>query len=282
MKLVILGTAAATSIPLVFCNCDTCKNARINKGHDYRLRTHAIVDDTLLIDLSPDLCSSSNQYHIDLSKVTILLQTHSHSDHFDAGHFVTRWSEYATKNLEHLDIVASMGTFNDMNHWIKQNEPSIDLFGEEWQKDMQYRLLCIKPAETIKVGKYTITAINSNHDARVEALVYLIEKDNKTILYGTDLQYLDDTAWEILAARHIDVVLLDQTYGIGCNNGGHLDVLQIADMIAKMKSVNAINADTKIYATHISHEGNGTHDEMKAVASKYGYDIAYDGMVIEV
>ena len=49
-----------------------------------------------------------------------------------------------------------------------------------------------------------------------------------------------------------------------------------------MEIVNIINSSTQIYATHISHEGNGTHDEMKIVANNYGYDIAYDGMEIEV
>ena len=282
MKLKVLGTAAATSIPLVFCNCTTCRNARTYKGHDYRLRSHAIIDDVVLIDLSPDLCSSSNQYNIDLSKVTVLLQTHSHSDHFDAGHFVTRWSEYATKNLKHLDIVASIGTLNGMNHWIKQNEPCMDLFAEEWQKDMNYSIIPMKSAETRKIGKYTVTAINSNHDASVEAVIYLIEKDDKCIMYGTDLLYLDDAAWKIFSSKKIDVLLLDQTYGIGCNNGGHLDVEQIGKIVAKMKEINIIHCDTQIYATHISHEGNGTHEEMRTVAKKYGYDIAYDGMEIEV
>ena len=282
MKLTILGTAAATSVPLVFCNCDTCKKARMNKGYDYRLRSHAIIDDELLIDLSPDLCSSANKYNIDLNKIKILVQTHSHSDHFDAGHFITRWSEYATKSLNHLDIIASKGTLNDMNHWIKNNEPCIDLFNEKWQQDMKYNLIEIKCGETKKVGDYSIIAINSNHDERVEALIYLIEKENKCILYGTDLLYLDDEAWKILSSKFIDVLLLDQTYGIGYNSGGHLDVEQIGNIIEKMKSKNIINSSTQIYATHISHEGNGTHDEMKIIANNYGYDIAYDGMKIEV
>lgn len=282
MELKILGTAAATSIPLVFCNCDTCKHARINGGHDCRLRSHAIIDDELLIDLSPDLCSSANKYNIDLNKIKILLQTHSHSDHFDAGHFVTRWSEYATKNLNDLDIIASKGTLDDMNHWIKENEPCIDLFDEKWQKNMKYNLYKIKSGEMININGYNITAINSNHDERVEALIYIVEKENKCILYGTDLLYLDDNAWEILSSKFINVLILDQTYGIGHNNGGHLDVEQIGDIIKKMKNKKIINDSTKIYATHISHEGNGSHEEMRTIANNYGYDIAYDGMKLEI
>lgn len=68
-----------------------------------------MINHEMLIDLGPDLCSQAEMYDIDLSKVKYLLQTHSHSDHFDGGHFITRWSEYATKDLTHLDIVCSEG-----------------------------------------------------------------------------------------------------------------------------------------------------------------------------
>lgn len=39
---------------------------------------------------------------------------------------------------------------------------------------------------------------------------------------------------------------------------------------------------TRIYATHISHEGNDTHDRMEQQARPYGYHIAYDGLVLDL
>ncbi len=105
----------------------------------------------MLVDLGPDSVNACNMYGIDVGNIKYLLQTHSHSDHFDAGHFVTRWSEYATKELEHLDIVCSKGTAEDMNHWINENE-SMDLFGERWQENLNYKLHIVKYGETIQVG----------------------------------------------------------------------------------------------------------------------------------
>jgi phosphoribosyl 1,2-cyclic phosphodiesterase len=70
-----LGTAAATSVPLVFCNCELCKQARINKGKDIRKRASAIINNELLIDLGPDICSQAEMYNIDLSNIKYLLQT---------------------------------------------------------------------------------------------------------------------------------------------------------------------------------------------------------------
>ena len=54
MKIKVLGTAAATSMPLAFCNCEVCKKARINGGKDIRKRTSIVINDEMLIDLGPD------------------------------------------------------------------------------------------------------------------------------------------------------------------------------------------------------------------------------------
>ena len=107
------------------------------EGKDIRKRSSIIINDEMLIDLGHDSINACNMYGIDTSKIKYLVQTHSHPDHFDGGHFVTRWSEYATKNLNHLDIYCSNGTAIDMNHWIKGNEPLLDLFEEECKKDLK-------------------------------------------------------------------------------------------------------------------------------------------------
>lgn len=282
MKIKILGTSAATSMPLPFCNCRVCIYARKNKGKDIRKRTSAVINDEMLIDLGPDLCTSANLYDIDISKIKYLLQTHSHSDHFDGGHFVTRWSEYATKDINYLDIFCSKGTAKNMNHWIKENEPDVDLFEEKFKKNMKYNLHILKHGEKIKHDDYIITAIDSKHDKKIEALVYVLEYKNKKILYGTDLLEISKEAWNILEKIKLDLIILDQTYGIGFNNGGHLDAGQVIDIVNKMKEKNIINNNTQIYATHISHEGNDIYEIMEKEAIKNGYNIAYDGLEIEI
>ena len=44
MKIKVLGTAAATSMPLAFCNCEVCKKARINGGKDIGKRTYIVIN----------------------------------------------------------------------------------------------------------------------------------------------------------------------------------------------------------------------------------------------
>ena len=277
-----LGTAAATSIPLVFCNCKLCQQARKIKGKDIRKRSSAVINNEMLIDLGPDLCSQAEMYDIDLSKIKYLLQTHSHSDHFDGGHFITRWSEYATKNLTHLDIFCSPGTCSDMNHWIKENEPSFDIHDIKWKQDMNYDIHLLKSGDIRTIDDYEIVAIDSEHDKRIEALVYIIGHKGKYVFYGTDLLNLSTKAWSILQNYQLDLVVLDHTYGKGYNQGGHLDSGQVIEIINEMRDRKIINEKSYVYATHISHEGNDTHHKMQMKARQHNYHIAYDGLKIEL
>lgn len=282
MKLIFLGTAAATSIPLVFCNCNVCKQARIVKGKDFRTRSSIIINDEMLVDLGPDVVSQANRYNVDLGKIKYLVQTHSHADHFDAGHLITRWSEYATRELSHLNIVCSKETCDDMNVWMKMQEPAFDIYDKSWQNDLNYDLKFLKSADTLKVGEYVVTAVDSLHDDRLKALIYIISYKDKTILYGTDLYKIDDISWSIISKYKYNVVILDQTYGKGYNNGGHLDASQVIDIIGKMKKENLVLEEAKIYATHISHEGNENHETLEKEAILNGYHIAYDGLELEL
>ena len=282
MRIIILGTAAATAVPLPFCHCETCCAARVSGGKDVRKRSSAIVNDELLLDLSPDLASMAGMYGIDTAKTRFLLQTHAHTDHFDAGHFVTRSSMYASQEVGHLDIVASKGTLGEMNRMILANEPTMDLFDPEFQRDANFTLHEVHAGETFSLGEYCISALDAQHDERTEALIYLIAYRGRTFLYATDLRTINESTWELLAKNTLDVVLIDQTYGAGHNAGGHLDAGQVAEIVREMKRLRIADAYTQIYATHISHEGNGTHEQMEEAARPLGYRIAWDGMIIQL
>lgn len=282
MNIIVLGTAAATSFPLPFCKCNVCNSARIRGSKDFRRRSSIIINGELLIDMGPDCVTSSFLYGVDISKVKYLLQTHSHADHFDAGIFVTRHKEYATKNPAHLKIICSKGTFDDINHWVKMQEPEYDLYKDENKISMNYSYMFVANDDIVKLGDYQIHAIDSLHDSRVEALIYVISYQNINVLYATDLLMITDDAWEILKKYKLNVIFIDQTYGKGFNAGGHTDAGMIENYVAKMKALNIIDENTLVLATHLSHEGNDIHSIMEEKAQKCDYHIAYDGMEINI
>lgn len=45
-----------------------------------------VINDELMIDLGPDSINACTMYGIDAGRIMYLLQTHSHSYHFDGGH----------------------------------------------------------------------------------------------------------------------------------------------------------------------------------------------------
>ena len=114
MVITFLGTAAATSYPLAFCNCNYCTQARINGGKDFRKRSSVLINNDLLIDFGPDTVSSSFTYNKPVTNIRYLLQTHPHSDHFDASHLTTRIPEYMGVNTPPLQIHASEKTLFGM------------------------------------------------------------------------------------------------------------------------------------------------------------------------
>ena len=93
MRIRYLGTAAAEGFPAVFCNCAACKMAR--ELGELRTRSQALIDETLLVDLPPETYYHTVRFGIDLSAVSHLLVTHSHTDHFYAQELVNRGYKFA-------------------------------------------------------------------------------------------------------------------------------------------------------------------------------------------
>ena len=50
------------------------------------------------------------------------------------------------------------------------------------------------------------------------------------------------------------------------------------DYLISMRMKGILDEKSFVYATHISHEGNVTHEEMEKEAGSNGYHVAYDGM----
>lgn len=282
MDICFLGTSAATAMPLPFCGCPVCCSARSLGGRDIRGRASIAVNSDMIIDLGPDTALACCRYGVDAHGIKYLLQTHAHTDHFDPGHLITRHPDYAVQGVEKLTMAASPKTLQAMGEMLKREDGSAMLFNKDFQNKLRLSLTEILPDEELKLGGYSIRAVDSLHDEGQQALVYLITYRGKTLFYGTDLLELSPSAYELLENYKPDILVLDQTYGAGYNAGGHLDEEQIICIIEKLKKKSIINGKTLIYASHISHEGNSTHSNIQARAEKHGYNIAYDGLKISI
>lgn len=282
MKITFLGTSAATSCPLAFCRCGVCEKARKVGGKDFRKRSSLLINQDLLIDFGPDIMTASFMYGISIADVRYCLQTHSHSDHFDASHFTTRISEYAVVNIPHLQLYASNATLKKMSEMLKNESYITDLFDPKEKERLNLSVYSVKHLQSFEAGKYQISAFLTNHDESVDSLLYTITENDYTVFYGTDTDIIPEETWKGFHEKKLqfDIVVLDHTYGPNIDGGGHLNANQFIKHVQRMRKENLLKKNARIFATHISHEGNPIHSELVEYGKKHGYEIAYDGLVI--
>lgn len=79
MKITFLGTGTSQGIPVIGCNCETCRSEDLR---DKRLRTSIMIENentTLVIDTGPDFRQQMLRENV--RKLDAVLYTHEHRDH---------------------------------------------------------------------------------------------------------------------------------------------------------------------------------------------------------
>ncbi len=284
MQITFLGTSAANAYPEAFCRCKNCEQARILGGKSIRKRSAALINDDLLIDLGPDIMTASNIHNCSLSGVRYCLQTHAHADHLDASHFLSRSPGYGVVGAPRLHFFASSGTLRLTKHLLERDCAPGGFLDPQVGDHLNLEVHEINPQQSYTVGAYTVMAFPANHDPLVEPLLYAIQMNRRTIFYGTDTARLSEETWRSFHKHKFkfDVVILDHTYGPNEPGSDHLSAHQFIEHIKRMGNEGLLAQNARAYATHIGHEGNPAHPELADFANQHGYEIAYDGLVLEV
>ncbi|UCG61609.1 MAG: hypothetical protein JSV52_15070 [Candidatus Zixiibacteriota bacterium] len=284
MRITFLGTGAATSYPLIFCRCEVCEEARKNGGKDFRKRSSLLINQDLLIDLGPDIMSACFMHGVSMAGVRYCLQTHPHSDHFDASHFGTRIPEYAGENIPILQLYASKATLDKMTEMLRVEGFVDDILDPREQERLNLAVHPVTALQSFRAGQYQISAFSTNHDKDIGSLLYAVTEADRAIFYGTDTNVIPEETWQGFHEKKLafDIVVLDHTYGPDINGSGHLNASQFVEHVERMRNEDLLKKNARILATHISHEGNPAHSDLESYSKKFGYEIAYDGLVIEL
>jgi phosphoribosyl 1,2-cyclic phosphate phosphodiesterase len=232
--------------------------------------------------MGPDIVPASFLFGKSIVDVRYHLQTHSHSDHFDPQVFITRIPEYMGVNTPRLKVYASGRTLARMAEMVR-NEGYVNNFLEAAeQARMNLEVFPVRPFDSFKVGDYDVTALPTDHDTSVESLLWAIAEHDLTLFYGTDTDTIPEETWQGFHDKKLkfNVVVLDHTYGPNAGGGGHLNANRFIQQIQRMKAEGLLADRARILATHISHEGNPPHAELSEYAANFGYEIAYDGLVV--
>lgn len=280
MKITVLGSAGF-GYPLVFCDCEFCSKARKLKDKNIRKRASLLINDEMIVDLTPDCQVAMNMYGKNMGKAKYLLQTHTHLDHFDINQFTTLDFKYESKRKEKLKLICSDLCLKDIQSKVSQFD-RMDLFNEEYLNKIGLDIQTVNHGESITVDKYSIKAIHCTHDEKIGAQIYLIKQENKTLLYATDTPQITDIALKELDGEKIDCIFLDESFGVRDYMFSHLNIEGFKEYITKLKGNNLLNEDCLVYATHLTHDGNPLHNELEQILNKYGYHVAYDGMELQL
>ena len=286
MQLTFLGTAAAPSMPIPFCLCTVCSEARRVGGKNLRRRSSLVINDDLLVDIGPDIAAASFQHQISLAGIGICLQTHPHADHLDIGFLLSRHAEYGTEVSGDLLLAGSDETLHAIDEFVTQQSAYGSIFDSETQSALKLKLLSLTPFEAYSIDGYHITGYPASHGNDQGFLLYSIVQGDHAVFYGTDTSVLSEEVWERLQLEHIryDVVILDHTYGIGFESrpADHLASKDVAAHADRFRECGLLKDNGLVYATHLSHEGILEHDELDAYAMEQGYRVAYDGLRLQL
>jgi len=272
VNITFLGSAASEGIPFPYCKCTTCEHARKFKGKNVRKRCSYLINDNLLIDIGPDLFTACEQHNVELTKVTSILVTHSHLDHFNVQNLTVR-EQHFHKNTEipKVNFVAGPS--------------AMTLLSQSGVSDNVMNLLRVPilPFETIKVPNYHIKSIKATHLPEIgDAMNYIISDGKNKILLASDTGIYHEEVWKHLANEMIDVVIIEATKGLFPSNDNHLNVKDINNVIEKLYQIKAIKKTANIYATHFGHQHCPPHSELNKILNEYNMHCVYDGLIVNV
>lgn len=284
MQFVFLGTSASEGYPNAFCACENCERARQAGGPNLRKRSAALIDGELLIDLGPDLMAASMQHGVSLANMRYCLQTHEHSDHLDPSHLLSRSAYCGVKDAPRLHYYASQKALNRAARILHAEEPGAGLLDPTIPEKLNLNVCAVEPFQRFDVGPYQVLSLQANHAHETTAMLYLIERDGRVIFYGTDTGEMPEETWAALAnfGKPCDLVVLDHTFGYKKRATTHLNAEQFVEQVARLREINLLNERSRVFATHFGHHSNPTHEELVAFAAQRGYEVAYDGLAIEV
>ena len=221
--------------------------------------TSTLLDDHILIDCGGTVAKALERLKVDASRITHLVITHSHSDHF--------WLEAVRKAF---------------------GERKIHFYGSpelcEIMKD--YAVVHpLKPGDSFTIGEYKFTTLLANHVLRNPSELpfnYLISGKGKHILYAIDTAWLSSHAVRLTGQKYLSAIIWDAT--VAKENDWRLFDHNDLNMIRYMrktltKTQNIDEATLNLFSHRARTLWPKTLPEQEAVAEREKGRLCYEGEI---
>lgn len=262
MEVLLLGTGAADGWPNAFCRCGSCAARR--EGGDLRSPTSALVDRWILLDAGPGVELNAQRFGVDLAAVSAVLVTHAHSDHLAPAFLLHRsWTDTGG-----LRVFGPRPVIEACRPWLAPDQTTVTLTP-------------VTGGDRFRLDGYTVTVLPADHEAFGEAVLYLVEDGHARLLYATDTGPWPQAALAALGGTHLDLVLLEETFGDRPTIDGHHDLASFAEAVEALGRIGAADASTTVVAVHLSHF-NPPMAELRARLAACGARPGTDGELIRL
>jgi phosphoribosyl 1,2-cyclic phosphate phosphodiesterase len=254
VKITFLGTGTSHGVPMIACDCPTCRSV---DPHDSRLRPSIYVqmDDgtAILVDAGPDLRQQALAH--DIRRVDAILFTHAHADHILGLDETRRFTAPQGRAMPCYGDEATLADIRTMFKYVFDpgapkggGLPSLEL---------------IPVAGAVTVNGHSIKPLSIMHGRR-PILGYRFGAFG----YLTDCNAIPDETWPEL--HNLDVVVLD-----ALRERVHPTHFSLSEAIEAARRIAA----KQTYFTHMCHDL--PHADTNARLPE-GMQLAYDGLVIEL
>lgn len=146
----------------------------------------------------------------------------------------------------------------------------------------KFHLHRLRPFERTLLQTSVIVPLPASHDPIETCLLFYIEKDGKTLLYGHDGGWFPEETWQWLQGKRLDLAVLECTVGQIDYRQSHMNVDAVLETKQRFEEHGMLKPDAHVVVTHFSHNAQLSHSDLVDIFTPHGIQVAYDGMILEL
>ena len=214
-----------------------------------------IDGNTYIIDAGAPISALLRRYGIDHDTVRAVFVTHMHDDHFDGLPELCAQMNWYFKNCNPQICLPEQKGVDLLTKWIRVMLPS---------ESRPMHLSVYQPGVIFDDGVLRVTARPTRHIPH--SYGFLLEADGQRVLITGDMSGNYPEFPELLCGESYDAIV--------CEAAHHTDYRELAPMFARARTKRFI-------VTHINPEKLPGIEALRGQLP-FDYDIAFDGMTVEI